>query len=74
MFKIDRLIHEKCIGCNRYETFTAGDESRSLCKVYRNPSYWWERKGCPVATHAKREVAEDTSKKRLGQQKQKKKK
>ena len=61
----DNNISEKCIGCSRVN----GD----VCSVYSNPTNMWRIRTCLMATHIKRELKKD-DKKRVGQQKQKKKK
>ena len=61
--------HEKCENCLRIEV----NEIGKFCKAYSNPSYWWEKRGtCPLATHTHKMIG-DTDKKRVGQQKTKKK-
>jgi len=46
----------------------------SLCKAYVNPSVFWrEGRYCPLASHFKPHLVTETSKQRIGQQKQKKK-
>lgn len=46
----------------------------NFCKRYPVPSTFWRMGGCPMATHVKFDQVSDTSKVRIGQQKQKKKK
>ena len=58
-------ISEKCIGCSHIN----GD----VCSVYSNPENMWRVRTCLMATHVKQELKKD-DKKRIGQQKQKKKK
>jgi hypothetical protein len=58
-------VPEQCEGC--------GKVVDGECKAYPNPANWWRLGGCPLATHL-RKVVEDNTKKRVGQQKQKKKK
>jgi len=43
------------------------------CKAYVSPKYWWARGRCPLATHFRSAEMEADNKKRVGQQKQKKK-
>lgn len=64
-------IHEKCEGCNRINE--VGD-----CSVYIKPNIWWQennkyKKYCPLATHYDSSGDYIPEKKRVGQQKQKKK-
>jgi hypothetical protein len=44
------------------------------CDAYINPSVWWNRGGCPLASHWKEINETQQEKVRMGQQKQKKKK
>ena len=60
-------VHEKCVGCKK----VAADQT---CITYINPSMWWDKRGgCPVATHTGKKISFEDEKKRVGQQKQKKK-
>ena len=60
-------VHDKCIGCKKVD-------SDQFCMVYIKPSIWWDKRGgCPVATHASKAIEAAAEKKRIGQQKQKKK-
>jgi hypothetical protein len=59
-------VHESCIGCKKVSV-------DQFCIVYIKPSIWWDKRGgCPLATHAGVKLITD-EKKRVGQQKQKKK-
>jgi len=63
---------EKCKGCAKVwgGAEAIGD---NLCEQYARPYAKWNKLGgCEGATHVKRAVAEVPSKKRVGQQKQKK--
>lgn len=44
------------------------------CAAYINPSSWWRRGRCPLASHFDPYFEEEKGKQRVGQQKQKKKK
>ena len=70
-FKEERkLICFKCVGCINIEEV---DEEFIVCKTYLNPTSKWRICDCPFATHV--EIKEEKEiKKRVGQQKQKKKK
>jgi len=58
-------IVEECKGCNRIDN--------GYCSVYINPKAKWRAgKRCPLASHLIT-LVEDEGKKRVGQQKQKKK-
>jgi hypothetical protein len=63
-------IHEKCKGCKRIN-------HNNDCSSYIKPTIWWQedhkyKKYCPLATHYTTE-GEKLEKKRVGQQKQRKK-
>jgi len=59
-----KKIVPECNGCNRIEG--------EYCQVYINPSVKWSYgKKCPMASHIEIEV-KNTTKRRIGQQKQKK--
>lgn len=63
-------IDPKCAGCN----YVAGD----ICRVYLSPSAKWRNYAmginCPMCTTVVRGKTTDAQKKRIGQQKGKKKK
>lgn len=60
-------IHEKCEGCDKVQP-------DKTCKAYLNPSYWWDRGGCPLSTNTIISTEkEQDEKRREGQQKQLKK-
>jgi hypothetical protein len=64
-------LHERCLedkGCER------ADRAQMVCPVYINPTGWWNRGGCPMATHWRAEELSKDGKVRVGQQKQKKRK
>ena len=42
------------------------------CTAYVSPDYWWNRGRCPLATHFRSADGHMEDKKRVGQQKQKK--
>ena len=65
-------IHKKCIGCQKIIVFDGFEGP--YCSVYPNPSIFWRRGGCPIATHIKTTNNEKVSKVRVGQQKQRKNK
>jgi hypothetical protein len=44
MLKSREMIIDKCEGCDHIDT-------DKKCEVYINPSSWWDRGGCPMATH-----------------------
>ena len=63
--KAYRYIVEQCVGCNKVDN--------SLCQAYENPGAWFRNgKHCPLASHIHSASSAPTSKKRVGQQKQKK--
>ncbi|MDR0356057.1 MAG: PxxKW family cysteine-rich protein [Deltaproteobacteria bacterium] len=64
-----RAIIEKCEGCDRVQTF--GEQK--FCNCSPDPSIRWRLGNCSLATHIKVESKQDSSKVRVGQQKQKKK-
>jgi len=45
--------------------------SDNLCEAYMNPEGKWKMGHCPLATHITLEIEEHKGKKRVGQQKQK---
>lgn len=50
-------------------------DTENLCATYIKPSVFWNRGGCPVADHYRPDLFSETKNaKRVGQQKQKKKK
>jgi len=55
---------EQCDGCDR-------QTERGTCKAYTNPSYWWDRGNCPLATHLVVDPGKQ-NKVRVGQQKRRK--
>lgn len=69
---IHDLIVEKCFGCNRTKTEEFEGSEVIVCSVYPNPANMWRIRDCLMATHIKREAKKE-DKKRVGQQKQKKK-
>jgi hypothetical protein len=64
-----RSIHEKCEGCDRTQTI----DEKKYCSAFPDPASRWRIGNCNMATHIKVESTKDTSKVRVGQQKQKKK-
>ena len=64
-----RAVIEKCDGCERIKSF--GDQK--YCASFPDPSARWRIGDCTMATHIKKETANNASKVRVGQQKQKKK-
>jgi hypothetical protein len=65
-----RPIVEQCEGCDRVRDFPEG----KFCGVFPDPAAKWRRGMCNMATHIKVDVKAVEAKKRVGQQKQKKKK
>lgn len=62
-------VVEKCEGCNRTEVI----DDRELCLVYITPAEHWRLGNCPLGTHVVTMIGdEQTGKKRVGQQKQRK--
>ena len=64
--------------CNRIEPIEIADKKTVLnkncrCVAYINPASWWRRGRCPLASHFRPDLKEVASKKRVGQQKQRKK-
>lgn len=64
MIKKRTPIVEKCIGCNKIEG--------NFCKAYINPNARWRLGNCALASHIVEQV-KDNVKKRVGQQKGKRK-
>ncbi|MFH1135207.1 MAG: PxxKW family cysteine-rich protein [Pseudomonadota bacterium] len=62
-------IVEQCQGCDR----TVTNPNGVFCRTFPDPAAKWRRGPCNMATHVKVEVKKDEGKKRVGQQKQKKK-
>lgn len=61
--------------CSRVELIDGGITDKCLCKAYINPSIFWNRGNCPLADHYRPDLFVTTKDiKRVGQQKQKKKK
>lgn len=56
---------DKCDGC-------AKQDPSGVCKAYINPASRWRLGPCPLATHLKPLVPRQVGKKRVGQQKQRK--
>jgi hypothetical protein len=49
------------------------NEDTGTCSAYPNPDNWWNHWGyCPLATHIRKEKSHSDVKKRVGQQKQRK--
>lgn len=64
-------ISEECSGCDRVDYY----EKIGYCPAYADPSVWWRRGSCPLGSHVI--IAENgqiIGKKRVGQQKSKKRK
>ena len=63
-----KLIKEKivfqCKPCKKHK--------KSLCNIYQYPKAQWRLHDCLMATHIEAENAKKKTKKRVGQQKQKK--
>lgn len=59
-------IIEKCKGCDRIDG--------NICRSYYNPEPWWRIGTCPLASHVRIDEKKVNDKKRVGQQKGKKKK
>ena len=64
-----KQIVEQCVGCDRVVVF----EESKFCRVFPEPAAKWRRGPCNMATHVKVESKVPEAKKRVGQQKQKKK-
>jgi hypothetical protein len=62
-------IVEQCQGCDRTVETPAG----VFCQSFPDPAAKWRRGPCNMATHVKVEGKKDEGKRRVGQQKQKKK-
>ena len=58
-------VIEKCEGCNHIIDY-------DYCESYLHPNMKWRLGNCPAATHIVKEF--EQTKKRIGQQKQKKRK
>lgn len=63
-------IHEKCNGCDR----VVYHEETGYCPAYAKPSMWWRQGSCLLGSHVEIGTDEKTGKKRVGQQKSRKKK
>lgn len=61
-------IHEECNGCDRIGYY----EEVGYCPAYADPSVWWRRGACPLGSHVENGQKEVIGKKRVGQQKSKK--
>lgn len=61
-------VIDKCEGCARI------NERTNFCTTYVNPEKKWRLGNCPLATHVVVRVEENQEKRRVGQQKQKKRK
>ena len=60
-------IVDKCVECGKIEN--------DYCRIYPSPRAKWSAgRVCPSATHVKEDIPKIESKRRFGQQKQKKKK
>jgi hypothetical protein len=66
-----KLIHERCKGCKEIIKFDGFEGD--YCSVYPNPKVFWTRGGCPLSADVADATDNDQIKKRVGQQKQKKK-
>lgn len=60
-------ISDRCLGCDNVM-------ENEYCRVYIFPDSKWRIGNCPLATHIKINPVEKLSKKRAGQQKQRRKK
>jgi hypothetical protein len=61
--------------CSRIEPVNGEITDECLCKSYVNPTAFWNRGGCPLADHYRPDLFSVTKEsRRVGQQKQKKKK
>ena len=68
-------IVESCIGCNKIEQVDEkGPSAIDLCKAYISPEKAWRLGPCALASHVRVQIKDDPGKKRVGQQKQKRKK
>ena len=65
-------IVDKCLEGDNGKACERIVKGENVCKAYLYPDKLWLRGNCPAATHVVTTVAEDTGKKRVGQQKQKK--
>ncbi|MDL2226032.1 PxxKW family cysteine-rich protein [Deltaproteobacteria bacterium OttesenSCG-928-M10] len=63
-----RPVVEQCDGCDRVLSENGG----KLCSAFAFPDTKWRLGPCSMATHVKTEAASAAEKKRVGQQKQKK--
>lgn len=68
---VRRPIIEKCIGCQKIIKEIIEGEEKECCKMYLYPDVKWKFSDCPAATHIEKKK-EEAQKKRVGQQKQKK--
>ena len=66
---------EKRTVCSRVELIGGEATDKCLCRAYVNPSVFWNRGKCPLADHYRPDLFVATKEvRRVGQQKQKKKK
>ena len=67
-------VVKECLGCKKIvDDDSLPREDQRRCSVYINPEARWRIGRCPVCTEAIIIANEPTGKKRVGQQKQKKK-
>ena len=64
-------IVEQCNGCNK--VFDIDNAAYSYCLAYANPALFWRIGDCNLASHTIKTDAVGTSRKRIGQQKQRNK-
>lgn len=69
-----QCISDHCLGCDRitYVVWGATDSPVRVCTTYGYPRSWWRRGGCPFHPSMKPQPSKTTVKRRVGQQKQKK--
>lgn len=58
-------IAEECNGCDKVVYY----KKTGYCPTYAKPSVWWNRGSCPLGSHVLIANNGQTGKKRVGQQK-----
>ncbi len=69
LYKKREPIHKECKGCNKIVSY----KGTNYCSAYAKPSAWWRRGFCLLGSHVVDAGEKGSGKKRVGQQKQKKK-